>query len=442
MIEHEWVTIDVGGELVEVSRDAPKRDGQRFPQSYDDALAFAAQIGGELPTPEVLDARWEASDLKNPPHPQDLAHGQNDPALHSRLIDQDISAFRALHGRDPHITGNPGKSWVHSPYSTGAPLYGWFVSPGMVAPAPTHPASSTRTISRVIQPAAIAPKTFHNRQHADYSAFQVYMRRCPSSDRNERVTAPPSAPTPTRPGDPNREAVKAWQRYLNAAGFGLLKTDGLHGPKTEAATQAWRLAQTALEHDTEPHTPVLSVELPPIAFMEAKHFTVAHRATVHWVVIHTMEAAETSTTAERVSRWASKLNPDAPRVSWHYAVDDDTIVQMVHEAHVAWAAPNMNRYGIQIELAGYARQTAAEWDDAFSRAQLDLTALLCAHVCKRWNIPARHLTVEELRAGERGIVGHWDGTKAFKVAGGHVDPGPAYPFDRLVENTRMNLSLL
>ena len=69
--------------------------------------------------------------------------------------------------------------------------------------------------------------------------------------------------------------------------------------------------------------------------------------------------------AESVARWFSR--PSA-QVSAHYCVDVDSIVQCVRERDIAWHARGGNAKSIGIELAGYARQTKAEWADAYSRA--------------------------------------------------------------------------
>jgi N-acetyl-anhydromuramyl-L-alanine amidase AmpD len=148
-----------------------------------------------------------------------------------------------------------------------------------------------------------------------------------------------------------------------------------------------------------------------------------------------MEAAEASTTAENVARWAA--GPDAARASWHYAVDDDSVIQCVKDEHVAWAAPSRNHNGIQIEHAGYARQTAAEWGDPFSTRMLALSAQLCARVCRRWDVPIRFLEADGLRLDERGITTHWEVTKGpGRGLTSHTDPGQYFPMARYLELVR------
>ena len=42
-------------------------------------------------------------------------------------------------------------------------------------------------------------------------------------------------------------------------------------------------------------------------------------APVKWIVIHTMQAKEKPYTARAVAHWGA--GPDAPKASWHYAID-------------------------------------------------------------------------------------------------------------------------
>lgn len=172
-----------------------------------------------------------------------------------------------------------------------------------------------------------------------------------------------------------------------------------------------------------------------IPFVAAKNFTRAGRTTVDVVVIHTMEAAETSTTAENVAAWGA--GPNAPQASWHYAIDDDSIVQCVREEDVAWAAPSRNHNGIQLEHAGYARQTAEQWADDYSTRMLRLSAKLTARICRRSNIPVTFVDAQGLLRGDRGITTHWEVSKGpGRGLTSHVDPGPHFPMARYLEWVR------
>src|SRR2546430_15708240 len=49
-----------------------------------------------------------------------------------------------------------------------------------------------------------------------------------------------------------------------------------------------------------------------------------------------------------------------------------------------------------------------QWDDLYSRAALARSAELVAKLCLRFCIPIHWLSVDELKAGGRGICGHVD----------------------------------
>jgi hypothetical protein len=178
------------------------------------------------------------------------------------------------------------------------------------------------------------------------------------------------------------------------------------------------------------HPPSLGDDAAPliIPFRQAGRFTAGRpEGKPIWIVIHTAECAEVDTAAENLQAYAATTAP----ASWHYAVDCDSVTQSVHENHTAWAAPGANFLGIQIELAGTALQTAAQWDDDYSRKTLELAARLVAEVSLRWAIPLERVGPAELQRGIPGVCGHIDATKAFKKSS-HVDPGKWFPWEKLL----------
>lgn len=143
------------------------------------------------------------------------------------------------------------------------------------------------------------------------------------------------------------------------------------------------------------------------------------------IVVHDMEADETQLTAENVARWFATVRPSP--TSAHYCVDNDSIVQSVQLRDVAFAAPNANRNGIHIELAGYARQTRADWLDEFStETLLNAAELIATVIAPKTGIPVVFRNADALKRHERGITTHLEVTKAFNP-GGHTDPGPNFP---------------
>lgn len=148
------------------------------------------------------------------------------------------------------------------------------------------------------------------------------------------------------------------------------------------------------------------------------------------VVIHDMEFPKQEGAAE----WCANFFATSSQDSAHYCIDNQEIVQSVDESDGAWHTPGylagveVNRESIGIEHAGYASQTRDEWLDGYSLPMLQQSARLVADICKRYGIPARHLTLAELAAGESGIAGHVDITRA-SGSGTHTDPGDGFPWD-------------
>lgn len=163
----------------------------------------------------------------------------------------------------------------------------------------------------------------------------------------------------------------------------------------------------------------------PIEQVPSPNYNRGPRSDVRVIVIHTMEAPKTPNAAHNMAaNWAAL---PSSRVSAHYGVDSDHVVQMVDEADTAWHARTANPFSIGIEHAGSAAQGPAQWADDYNRAMLARSAALAAAICARWGIPPVWLSADELRAGARGITGHRECTDAFEGGQGHGDPGPSFP---------------
>jgi N-acetyl-anhydromuramyl-L-alanine amidase AmpD len=170
----------------------------------------------------------------------------------------------------------------------------------------------------------------------------------------------------------------------------------------------------------------MAIDYQNIPFVPAKYFGNVDRKRVDLIVMHSMEASEKGDTAESCARYFANM-PASKKASAHYCVDNNSIVQCVQTNDVANAAPGSNHNGIHIELAGYARQTAAEWLDEYSRAMLQNAANLCGLVlCPKWNIPIVYVSAGGLKAGRRGFTTHAQVSEAFRRSS-HWDPGPGFP---------------
>lgn len=166
--------------------------------------------------------------------------------------------------------------------------------------------------------------------------------------------------------------------------------------------------------------------------IRARHFTkVSGPRHVRVIVIHSMEAPEKGTTAESVARYFQTTDRPA---SAHLCIDADSTIQSVYDNNVAYAAPGCNHDGLQIELAGYARQTNREWLDDYGVQLLDRAANACAQYCLKFDIPVIHLDNGELKSGMKGIVGHNQVSEVYRKSS-HTDPGQGFPWSYFVDLT-------
>jgi N-acetyl-anhydromuramyl-L-alanine amidase AmpD len=184
---------------------------------------------------------------------------------------------------------------------------------------------------------------------------------------------------------------------------------------------------------------VKSKEYPDLTFVEPRSWRNANRDSVQLIVIHTTEGSERAASAEDGAAYDARRTDGT---STHYFHDQNSTVQCVRTEDVAHAARAQgNARGIQHELCGRAGQSDAQWDDAASVGTLQRAAKQAARDAKKWDIPVRHLTVAQVKAGAKGFCGHYDVTRAFPQDGGdHTDPGPNFPWTDFLNMVRAHLA--
>jgi N-acetyl-anhydromuramyl-L-alanine amidase AmpD len=173
-----------------------------------------------------------------------------------------------------------------------------------------------------------------------------------------------------------------------------------------------------------------------IPFVQARNYTKGRSNKIDVLVIHTMESPEKPDTAESVASWFA--GSTAPQASAHYCIDNNSVVQCVHDGDVAWHAPGANHNGLGFEHAGRAAQTKTDWNDQYSQAMLEISAKLVAEKAVENHIPAVWLRPADLRAGKRGITGHADVSNAFKRSD-HHDPGTSFPIEEYLTLVRKHM---
>lgn len=110
----------------------------------------------------------------------------------------------------------------------------------------------------------------------------------------------------------------------------------------------------------------------------------------------------------------------ADGTSAHFYSDEDSVIQALDTRDIAYGCyPTGNSRSIQFEMTGLSNHVT----DATMRR----VAPIVARVCADWAIPIRHIGPAELRAGQLGICGHGDVTRAWGE-GDHTDPGDTFPW--------------
>ena len=151
------------------------------------------------------------------------------------------------------------------------------------------------------------------------------------------------------------------------------------------------------------------------------------------LVIHSMEAPEKGKTAESCARFFQNANSTG---SAHLCIDNNSIVQSVPFDHkAAGARGRLYRVGRPSTTGRSTSNTPGTsladsrpaWSDEYSQAMLFWSAVAAAKVCTAYGIPAVAVDAVGLRSGEEGITTHAAVSAAFKVSGGHTDPGPGFP---------------
>lgn len=179
------------------------------------------------------------------------------------------------------------------------------------------------------------------------------------------------------------------------------------------------------------------------------------------IMIHTAEVAPRPGAARQLAIDASVSD----RASWHYSTDGGGAVYCSVRPERAAGAARGARHAIHVELG---TRTAArrggrwvlaepDWSDAYHTELLRVTRRLVHALGLVYGIPLRRLTLDQVLAGDRGVLGHGDHTEACHEAqrrdmrhapwwsathwqsragwagGTHTDPQRSFPWARILE---------
>ena len=195
-------------------------------------------------------------------------------------------------------------------------------------------------------------------------------------------------------------------------------------------------------------------EIPPLTVPylgPANHFGKKTNKPISRLVIHSTVSPCEPGGARNIARFFRVTDKFA---SAHYVEDPGETVQVVFDSWVAYAAPP-NEHSLHFEMCdipgpvpdekpGTARwkmlRRAWRWSKPNQMKMLDRTAFDVAQTSLAEDVPARFLSVQDLRDGLRGITTHANVSKAFKQST-HWDPGwwPRVWFMRRVRFYRREL---
>jgi hypothetical protein len=496
-----WLTakLSLGGHTIEFGVTAqPLMIGDEDPVVVNVSARLAQDICDALKwaptTTRIADALWLSAAARLKPHTQPSDPADRLAAGHSPSM-SDIGATLEHSDLvvptlvDTGISANAGKHWVVTGRKVHQRVanYGWHavgarfqaqtpdMGVGVLQPLAWRHTGAHTDYSQVLYGvAAVALLDGKPTQLADVAAhpemWRMVLSDGPTDDFSLFPTKPSTVVRAVVPAQVSRtlrrgatgEDVRALQSVLG------LSADGIFGPNTERAVKDFQAAhaldvdgvvgpatRAALAVPAPPSQPTLPVapsevqwkqrvSLDSLAFVPAVHYTPVSKdtpRTINRIVIHSMESWEKPTTAESVSGWFGGKAGKAPQASAHFCVDNDSAVLCVRLKDVAWHAPGANKDGIGFELAGFAKQTEAEWRDDYSESMLYIVAQLVAECCKLYNVPVEFIDREGLKRGERGITTHKEVTYAFRKSN-HVDPGKGFPMEWFLGLVRAALAEL
>lgn len=157
-------------------------------------------------------------------------------------------------------------------------------------------------------------------------------------------------------------------------------------------------------------------------------------AAIRKIVLHLNVGPEVEGGAQSLADYLKTVD-----AGYHEIIDNKTYVQCARPDQRVNGAAGMNDDGYHICVIG-TLQTAQQWADAYSKAELNLCALRVAARCHDFSLPPALLTDAQIAdINARGICDHWGVNRAIVkplVArgdhslgpGDHTDVGAGFPW--------------
>lgn len=146
------------------------------------------------------------------------------------------------------------------------------------------------------------------------------------------------------------------------------------------------------------------------------------------IVIHSTESDNRKGSTD-LAAIASFFDNPSVQASSHVVTDaDGHSARMVDDDRKAWHCAGYNSVSLGIEQVGRAAQGA--WQDK----EVEETARWIAYWSNKHSIPIRKGQVSNGRVVRSGVLRHSD---LGAIGGGHHDPGPSYPFEKVLRRARV-----
>lgn len=151
-------------------------------------------------------------------------------------------------------------------------------------------------------------------------------------------------------------------------------------------------------------------------------------ASVRLIVLHTAEGAR------NIDDLGHYFQNSANQVSSHVGADNQkgVIGEYVTRGNKAWTCANYNPVAVQLELCAFSAWSRDTWLND-NRTMLENCAKWIAEEAKHYGIPITALSDSQAQGNGRGVCQH---KNLGAGGGGHVNCGPGFPMDKVLEWAR------